>query len=107
MTLYIGSTIDKDPEDSEVYAIDWSRFIGVNTIASSVWNVVVESGEDSGSGATLTVDSETILVGLQSTQSRIIGGRPGVCYRVENKITFGSGPAQTKERSYYVFVKEQ
>ena len=106
-TLYIGDTVTIDPEDQPVYAIDWTQFLGANTIASSAWNVVVIDGDDSGSGATLTVDNPTIVTGNLITQAQLHGGRPGVTYRVENKITFGSGPAQMRQRSYYAFIKEQ
>lgn len=83
----------KDTADVADYAIEWSTFLGTDTISTSAWTV------PSGSG--LVVDSST------NTTTRatvwLSAGNAGV-YQVANRITTAGG--RTYERSVQLTVAE-
>lgn len=84
---------DKDTADVADYQIDWSAFLGTDTIATSVWTVTEASG--------LVVDSSTNTTTTATVW--LSGGTAGV-YAVANKITTAGG--RTYERSARLTVGE-
>jgi len=101
----VGATLTQDPEDSLVYGMDWSDFIGESgTLSASEWTIVPITVVDD---TTLTKDNDSIGALLQTTQVRLIGGTAGRKYRIENKVTIVGTPTQTAERSFFLKVKER
>lgn len=84
---------DKDTADVADYAIDWTAFLGADTIATSVWSVPAGSG--------LAVNSSTNTTTLATVW--LSGGTAGV-YPVTNRITTAGG--RTYERSATLTVGE-
>lgn len=83
----------KDPDGVLDYQIDWSDWLGTDTIVTSTWTV----------GTGITKDSDT-----NTTTTATIwlsGGTAGTMYTLVNRITTTDG--RTDDRSIYVTVKEK
>lgn len=86
-------TFVKDPNATLDYQIDWSAWLGTDTITASTWIVPT--------GITKTNDTFT------STTATIwlAGGTVGSQYVVTNRITTGGG--RTEDRSITVVVRDR
>ena len=86
----------KDRDGAPVdYGIDWSDWLGTDTIATSTWTV-------SPAGLTIVTNDKT----TQATSVQVSGGVRGIVYRLANRIvsvTGGLGP----ERGITVRVGDQ
>lgn len=71
--------LTKDPDGSEIYGLDWSDFLGADTIASSDWTVPTGLTENAATNDTT------------STQIRVSGGTVGTQYQLVNRITTDAG----------------
>jgi hypothetical protein len=83
----------KDPSDVLDYGMDWSAWLGVDTIATSVWTV--EAG--------ITEDSETETA--TTTTIWVSGGTADTEYTLSNLIT--TAGARTCERSIIIQVEDR
>lgn len=83
----------KDPDAVLDYTIDWSTWLGDDTIATSGWTVPTGLTEDSDSNTTTTA---TVWLS---------GGTVGTVYTVTNEITTAGG--RTDDRSIQIFVTER
>jgi uncharacterized RDD family membrane protein YckC len=83
----------KDPNDILDYQIDWSAWLGVDTIVTSTWFVPA--------GITKNSDSKTTGV----TLIWLSGGTSGTTYTLPNRITTGAG--RTVNLSIYITVREK
>lgn len=84
----------KDPAAVLDYAIDWSEWLGADTIATSTWTVP--------SGVTKGADSHTTT----TATVWISGGRQGSSpYVITNRITTAAG--RTDERSIEIPVEQR
>jgi len=83
----------KDPNAVLDYAIDWSSWLGTDTISTSAWTVA--------SGITKTGESKT------STKATIwlSGGTAGVTYELTNRIVTTAG--RTDDRTIGIVVGEK
>lgn len=81
----------KDPSAELDYTLDWSAWLGTDTIATSTWTV--PSGLTQPKDATSTATAATVWVG---------GGTPGQKYTVTNRIVTAAGRAD--ERSIQISV---
>jgi len=86
-------TFAKDPNAILDYAVDWSRWLAGDEIATSEWTV--------SSGLTKVSDSKT------TTKATVwlSGGTAGQSYTVTNRITTTGG--RTEERSFTIRVEER
>jgi len=84
---------DKDPNDVLDYNIDWSQFLGDDTISSSSWTVPA--------GIDKVTDSKTDTV----TTIWLSGGVAGQTYLITNRII--TAGARIKDKSFSVYVAEQ
>jgi hypothetical protein len=84
---------DKDPNDVLDYTIDWSKFLGSDTIATSIW--IVPAGITKNSNSNTTTLATVWLS----------GGTAGETYQVTNRITTAGG--RTKDKSFSIYVAEQ
>tara|TARA_B110000908_G_scaffold152269_1_gene187765 strand:- start:974 stop:1291 length:318 start_codon:yes stop_codon:yes gene_type:complete len=99
---------DKDKDEVVDYSVDWSRFIGDDTVAAAVWYI-----KDS-SGVKTLVENAGIVNGLQFVTGTISGkvstarfslGTNNTRYTIVCSITTGSGLQY--ERSIFLRVKEK
>jgi len=86
-------TFAKDPDAVLDYAVDWSRWLAGDEIATSEWTVP--------SGITKVSDSKTTT----KTTVWLSGGTAGQFYTVTNRITTTGG--RTEERSFTIRVEER
>lgn len=83
----------KDPNAVLDYEIDWSLWLGVGSISSSVWFVPDGITKDSESNTTTT------------TTIWLSGGAVGVAYLLTNRIVTAGG--RTDDRTIEIFVGEK
>jgi len=115
-TIRAGGLIVKDPNSSELFAIDWDvehLRAGVQ-IASQSFFIV-------GPDAVLTKDNEALLTAAQATaqfertvtvdnrgtQLRLLAGTLGAKYTVTNRITTNESPSQVKDASFKVLIQSR
>jgi len=84
---------DKDPDAVLSYTMDWSKWLGSDTISTSTW--VLEDG------ITKDSDSNTTTAATITLSS----GTKGTNYTVTNRITTAGG--LTEDRSWIFRVKER
>ncbi|WP_321471134.1 hypothetical protein [uncultured Paludibaculum sp.] len=84
---------EKDPQSTLDYFVDWSLWLGADTISASTWTVANGLRKVSD-----THDGSTAVVWLQ-------GGQPGMHYTVTNRIATAAG--RTDERSFVVRVAQR
>ena len=82
---------NKDPDDILDYAVDWSEFLGLDTISASVWVVPT--------GITKASDSFTSTV----TTAWLSGGTIRTKYTLVNRITTAAG--RQKDQSVAITIK--
>lgn len=86
-------TYTKDPNAVLDYALDWTKWLNGDTIATSEWTVPA--------GLTLNSHSNTTT---RST-AWISGGSAGQSYTVANRITTAGG--RTEDRSFILAIAER
>lgn len=86
----IGS-FEKDPTSVQSFSIDWSPWLGVDTIASSSW-------EASDPGITIDHDDKTNT----STTVWLTGGTAGQYYDLHNTVLTAGG--RTDKRTIRIYV---
>jgi len=98
-----GSYILKDPQAKLNYAIDWSDWLGADTITSSTWAVT--------SFSTSTVDTTTLAVNSSSISANtttiavVTGGTSGNIYNLTNKVWTNN--SLIERRSFRVKVEDR
>ena len=95
MVEYRGAPTPVSPKDPSAvleYKVDWSPWLGTDTIVSSAWTVP----------AGITQDSATF--GSAGTTIWLSGGIAGEVYTIANNITTAAG--RTVERSMTVAVRD-
>lgn len=99
---------DKDKDEILDYSVDWSRFLGSDTISAVTWFV------DDADGIKTQVSNSTLVNGLQfvtgtisdqTATARFSLGTNNVRYRVTCRIITGEGLQY--ERSVFLRVKEK
>lgn len=96
-----GSLLEKDPDASELYEMDWSDWLPTGeTITTSTWLI---TGPDNA----LTSDNDSIMDGSTSTRVRLVGGTIGDKYVVTNRIVTAGTPAQNTDRSFTLLIRQQ
>jgi hypothetical protein len=83
----------KDPDAVLDYAVDWTDFLGVDTIASSTWTV--------GTGLTKVTNSNTTKVATVW----LSGGTIATEYSVTNRIVTAGG--RTDDRTLTIAVEQK
>ena len=99
---------DKDKDEITDYSVDWSRFLGADTLAAAVWFI------QDADGTKEQVDDAEIVNDLQFVQGTLSGqvstarlslGTNNVRYTITCQITTGNGLQY--ERSIFLRVKEK
>jgi hypothetical protein len=88
------SSFTKDPDAVLDYAVDWSSWLGEDTIESSTWESPSGIVKDSDSH-----DGTVVRVWVSG------GERVGATYALTNRIVTAGG--RTDERTIYVTVEEK
>ena len=89
----MAQTFTKDPNAVLDYQIDWSTWLGSDTIATSAWTVPT--------GMTLVTSSATTT----AATIWLSGGTAGSSYGVVNRITTDGG--RTEDRTLTIVVSER
>ena len=83
----------KDPDETLDYSVDWSRFLGSDTISSVVWKIEDTDGTYNTISAPETVNGLTITA-VSNTDTvataQISDGTLNSTYNVVCQITFGA-----------------
>jgi hypothetical protein len=99
---------DKDKDEITDFSVDWSRFLGTDTLSAAVWFV------NDADGVKTEVEDAEIVNGLQFVQGTLSGkvstarfslGTNNTRYIVTCQITTGAGLQY--ERSIFLRVKEK
>lgn len=89
-------TYPKDPDAKLDYIVDWSKFLGADTIATSAW--MVPSGITKSTSPAATNTTTTATIWLE-------GGTAGTSYDIINSIVTAAG--REDDRTFRVTVKEK
>lgn len=89
----MGNEFIKDPDAVLDYQIDWSDWLGSDTISSSSWTVPTGITKDSD-----TNDTTSTIIWLS-------GGTVGTTYSIINHIVTASG--RKDDRTIYIEVQER
>jgi hypothetical protein len=91
----MGSVKEKDPESTLDYFIDWSAWLGEDSIVESEWDVpdglVLEDESEEDGRCTVWLS----------------GGTVGTLYAVTNQITTNSTPPRVEERTLYIKIENR
>jgi hypothetical protein len=99
---------DKDKDEVVDYSVDWSRFLGADTISGVTWYI------DAADGTKTEVSATDVVNGLQFAQGtytntvatiRLGLGTNNVRYKITCKITTNGGLQY--ERSVFLRIKEK
>ena len=99
---------EKDPDEQTDFSVDWSRFLGDNSIASALFSI-----EDA-NGTKVPVETATIVAGLQFIATTISGnvatarfglGTDHKRYNISCRITTTQG--LTFERTVILPIRER
>jgi hypothetical protein len=93
-----GAYIQKDPQATLDYSVDWSDWlVGADTISTSTWVIQTYTGDT----APIVNTAQSVANGIATIYVR--GGTEGKIYRITNRITTGSG--LTDERYFRLVIK--
>lgn len=96
----VGAYINKDPQSTLDYNIDWSDWMTTgDEINTSTWTISTITGDSS----PLSTTSNSFSAALDQTTIYLTAGSDGSNYTVTNTITTTDG--LTDERYFRVFVK--
>jgi hypothetical protein len=86
----------KDPGATKDYDLDWSAWLGSDTIASSTWSALP-------AGSALVMSNPSFVSPI--TKVWLSGGTLGQTYVLENTITTAAG--ETEVRRVSILIKKQ
>lgn len=89
----MANQFQKDPDEVLDYQVDWTSWLGSDTITTSTWAVPTGITR-----ASHTNTTKTATVWLS-------GGTAGTSYELQNKIVTASG--RTAERTIRILVKQK
>lgn len=99
---------DKDPDEIQDYSVDWSRFLGDDTVSAATWFIKDADGTKEQLSDSEVVDGIQFVQGTISgkvTTARFSLGTNNKRYTVTCRITTGEGLQY--ERSIFLRVKEK
>jgi len=99
----------KDPDEQLDYSVDWSRFLGTDTINSVQWYIEDSNGTKTAAGAGNTVNGLTIAGQTNTTTVASVilsNGTANTTYKIHCAITFGTDNL-VSERKILLPVKER
>lgn len=99
----------KDPDEELDYSVDWSRFLGEDTINSVTWYITDSDGTKTEVGLGETVNTLTLKnkSNTDTVATAIFtGGTANTSYKVTCSVNFGSS-SLVAERKITLPVKER
>lgn len=101
---------DKDPDETLDYSVDWSRFLGDDTISAAIWFINDASGTKTQVSNASVVNglqfvSGTVSTDAQTATARFSLGTNNIQYKITCKIETNEGLVY--ERSILMRVKEK
>lgn len=99
---------DKDPDEIVDYSVDWSRFLGSDTITSAVWSIDDANGTKTEVNSADDVNGLIFMQGTLSGQvatARFNGGTNNIRYNITCRVNTGEG--LRFERSVFLRIKEK
>jgi hypothetical protein len=99
---------DKDPDEIVDYSIDWSRFLGTDTLTAADWFIDDAAGTKTAVSDTESVNGLQFVQGTLSDQvstARFNAGTHNVRYNISCRITTGAGLKY--ERAVFLRVREK
>lgn len=99
---------DKDPDETVDYSVDWSRFLGDATIASTSWYIYDETNTKQLVNDTDTVYNLQFVTGTitsQVTTARFALGTNNIRYTIGCRIYTSDG--LQFERSIFLRIREK
>jgi len=99
----------KDPDEILEYSVDWSRFLGSDTISSVAWYVDDSDGTKTSVSAGQTVNTLTLVAQSSTTTVATVqlsNGTANTTYSVTCAITYGAN-SLVSERTIKLPVKER
>lgn len=99
----------KDPDEILNYSVDWSRFLGGETLTSAQWYVYTTEGVKTSIDPGQTVEGLTLQsIGNTSTvaSAKFSGGTVNRNYKIGCQVTFGP-LSLVAERSVLLPIKER
>jgi len=98
---------DLDPDEVQDYSVDWSRFLGTDTITTVVWQIngqtVTSYGSFNNDGNELTLIQPTNTDTVAT--ARFNSGVVGTKYKVTCRIT--TAASKTYERKINLTIRER
>ena len=99
---------DKDKDEIVDYSVDWSRLLGNESVASTLWFIKAADGTKTAVNDADVVNGLQFVAGTVSGQvstARFSLGTNNIRYTVTCQVTTGSGLQY--ERSIFLRVKEK
>lgn len=99
---------DKDPDETVDYSVDWSRFLGDDTITSATWFIKDANGNKEQVSATEVVNGLQFVVGTIASQvatARFGLGTNNIRYTITCRINTAGGLQY--ERSIFLRIREK
>ena len=100
---------EKDPDETADFSVDWSRFLGSDTLVSANWFIEDENGTKTGplSNGTTVNALQFIAPSVSGNvaTARFGGGTNNLRYKTTCSITTGQG--LTYERSILLPIRER
>lgn len=87
----------KDPNAVMDFGVDWSNWLGVDTLSTSAWSITTTA-----TSPALVIDSDVSNTTVATVW--LSGGKVGTKYALLNRVTTAGG--RTNDRTIYVQVKE-
>lgn len=102
---------DKDPDELVDYSVDWSRFLGDDTIQSATWFIHDASGTKTQVSNAQVVNGLQFIIGTLPTGSNNVAtvrfglGTNNIKYKIVCRIDTSNG--NRYERSIFLTCKEK
>ena len=99
---------DKDPDETVDYSVDWSRFLGDDTITSATWFITDANGNKEQVSSAEVVNGLQFVVGTIAAQvatARFSLGTNNIRYTINCRINTANGLQY--ERSIFLRIREK
>jgi len=108
ITVSPGDQVDKDPYDWVVYIFDWDSVLPPLTTLDDIGTLTVTvAGLLPEDPVTLVIDQISLVTGNRKIQFRTKGGAEDIVYNVAHAVSFNSVPAQKREESFNIWVRQK
>lgn len=100
----MAGTFIKDPSAKLDYGVDWSLWLGADTLVTSDWRVATPTTAPAGAHLTMAAGPAPSIEG-KTARVWVEGGVVGVVYELTNTITTTAG--RTDERTLRIACRQK